>query len=130
MFNAGAQHHGVMEGTLGGSAIFSPPSQLTENSSSSTVEACEMFELPDAAWTDYQYDGDKEALTSEHALFFRSIFVPSLASALTRVREGDAEVVAAFSNQVEQRVKRRLASHPAPMHSFVRTIVLAKAEEH
>jgi hypothetical protein len=55
--------------------------------------------------------------------------VPSLASALTRVREGDAEVVAAFSNQVEQRLKRRLASQLAPMHSFVQTIVLAKAKE-
>ena len=94
-----------------------------------TVESCEMFELPDPAWTDYQHDGDKEAVISKHALFFRSIFVPSLASALTRVREGDAEVVAAFSNQVEQRLKRRLASHPAPMHSFVQTVILAKAKE-
>jgi hypothetical protein len=95
-----------------------------------TVESCEMFELPDAAWTDYQHDGDKEALTSKHALFFRSIFVPSLASALVRVRDGDSEALATFSNQIEQRLKRRLASQPAPMHSFVQTIVLAKAKEH
>ena len=94
-----------------------------------TVESCEMFELPDAAWTDYQHDGDKEALTSKHALFFRSIFVPSLASALVRVREGDSEALATFSNQIEQRLKCRLASQPAPMHSFVQTIVLAKAKE-
>lgn len=95
-----------------------------------TVESCEMFELPDAAWTDYQHDGDKEALTSKHALFFRSIFVPSLASALVRVHEGDSEALATFSTQIEQRLKRRLASQPAPMHSFVQTIVLAKAKEH
>jgi hypothetical protein len=95
-----------------------------------TVESCEMFELPDAAWTDYQHDGDKEALTSKHALFFRSIFVPSLASALVRVQEGDSEALATFSNQIEQRLKRRLASQPAPMHSVVQTIVLAKAKEH
>lgn len=95
-----------------------------------TVESCEMFELPDAAWTDYQHDGDKEALTSKHALFFRSIFVPSLASALVRVREGDSEALATFSNQIEQRLKCRLASQPAPMHSFVQTIVLAKAKQH
>jgi hypothetical protein len=94
-----------------------------------TVESCEMFELPDAAWTDYQHDGDKEALTSKHALFFRSIFVPSLASALVPVREGDSEALVTFSNQIEQRLKRRLASQPAPMHSFVQTIVLAKAKE-
>jgi hypothetical protein len=96
--------------TLGGNAIFSPASQLTENSSSSPSKPA-------------------RCLNSKHALFFRSIFVPSLASALTRVREGDAEVVAVFSNQVEQRLKRRLASHPAPMHSFVQTIVLAKDKE-
>jgi hypothetical protein len=95
-----------------------------------TVESCEMFELPDAAWTDYQHDGDKEALTSKHALFFRSIFVPSLASALVRVRDGDSEALATFSNQIEQRLKRRLVSQPAPMHSFVQTIVLAKAKQH
>jgi len=45
-----------------------------------TVEDCEMYELPDAAWAEYQRDGDKEALVTKHVLFFRSIFVPSLAS--------------------------------------------------
>ena len=94
-----------------------------------TVESCEMFELPDFAWTDYQRDGDKEALSSKHALFFRSIFVPSLASALVRVREGDSEALATFSNQIEQRLKRRLAGQPTPMHSFVQSIVLAKVKE-
>lgn len=95
-----------------------------------TIENCEVFELPDAAWTDYQHDGDKEALTSKHALFFRSIFVPSLASALDRVREGDSEALATFSNHIERRLKRHLANQPAPMHSFVQAIVLAKSKEH
>jgi len=31
-----------------------------------------------------------------------------------------------FGNGLEARLKRRLASHPAPMHSLVQTIVLAK----
>jgi len=38
-----------------------------------------MFELPNAAWVEYQRDGDKEALVTKHVLFSRSIFVPSLA---------------------------------------------------
>ena len=95
-----------------------------------TVDHCEMYELPDAAWNDYQRDGDKEALSTKHALFFRTIFVPSLASTLVRVREGDSKALAAFSDQIEQRLKRRLAGQPAPMHSFVQTIVLAKTNEH
>lgn len=46
------------------------------------VEHCELFGLPDAAWKDYERDGDKEALFNRHVGFFRSIFVPYLASAL------------------------------------------------
>jgi len=91
-----------------------------------TVEDCEMFELPDAAWVEYQRDGDKETLVTKHVLFFRSIFVPSLASALVRVRAGNAEALSTFGDQVEQRLRKRLASQPIPMHSFVQTIVLAK----
>ena len=94
------------------------------------VDHCETYELPDGAWSDYQRDGDQEALSTKHSLFFRSIFAPSLASALVRVRDGDSEAVAAFSEQIEQRLKRRLASQPAPMHSFVQVIVLAKSKEH
>jgi hypothetical protein len=94
-----------------------------------TVEDCELYELPDTVWNDYERDRDKETLSSKQALFFRSIFVPSLASALVRVREGDAEALASFSNEIEQRLKRCLASQPAPMHSFVQTIVLAKAKK-
>ena len=85
-----------------------------------------MFELPDAAWVEYQRDGDKETLVTKHVLFFRSIFVPSLASALVRVRAGNAEALSTFGDQVEQRLRKRLASQPIPMHSFVQTIVLAK----
>src|ERR1700733_12821716 len=54
-----------------------------------TVEAFETNALPDAAWTDYQQDGNQEGLATKHALFFRSVFVPSLASALDLVRSGD-----------------------------------------
>jgi hypothetical protein len=93
-----------------------------------TVEDFEMSELPDAAWTAYERDGDKEALTTKHALFFRSIFMPSLASAFDPVRSGDTESLRIFGDRLEAGLKRRLASQPAAMHSFVQTIVLAKLD--
>lgn len=48
-----------------------------------SVEHYEFLSLPDAAWADYERDGDASALATKHALFFRSVFVPSLGSALT-----------------------------------------------
>jgi hypothetical protein len=81
--------------------------------------------LEDAAWAEYRRDGEAEALAAKHALFFRSIFAPSLASALSG--DGDVEKRrASFVRQLEMRLKRRLASQPAALHSFVGTIVLAK----
>ena len=91
-----------------------------------TVEAVDESVLTDSAWTDYERDGDSKALAAKHALFFRSVFMPSLASALTRVRIGDAEAPTAFGDRLEDGLKRRLAKQPAAMHSFVHTIVLAK----
>jgi SAM dependent carboxyl methyltransferase len=86
-----------------------------------SVEHCELLDLPDAAWTDYQLDGNVESLGSRHAAFFRAIFVPSLASAIS-----DAATRLAFANRMEQKLKRRLCERPAPIHSFVQTMVLAK----
>ena len=90
------------------------------------VEAFDESVLSDSAWTDYERDGDREAFAAKHALFFRSVFMPSLASALARVRAGDAEALTAFGDRLEDGLKRRLAKQPAAMHSFVHTIVLAK----
>jgi hypothetical protein len=87
-----------------------------------TVEHCEVFGLPDAAWIDYERDANKELLASRHAGFFRSIFVPSLASALTGSGKRQA-----FADAMDQKLKRQLIDQPAPLHSFVQTIVLAKA---
>jgi SAM dependent carboxyl methyltransferase len=86
-----------------------------------SVEHCALFDLPDAAWTDYQLDGNVESLGSRHAAFFRAIFVPSLASAIS-----DAGRRLAFADLLEQKLKRRLCERPAPFHSFVQTMVLAK----
>ena len=90
------------------------------------IEACEVAVLKDAAWADYERDGDAHALATKHALFFRSIFVPSLASALDRA--ADANACRAFADRMESGLKHRLANNPTPMHSFVSTIVLSKSD--
>jgi hypothetical protein len=91
-----------------------------------TVEGFGESILADLAWTDYEKDGDSETLAAKHGLFFRSVFSPALASALTRVRAGDPEALRSFGDRLEGGLKRRLAKQPAAMHSCVQTIVLAK----
>jgi hypothetical protein len=91
------------------------------------VEDCQIFELPDAAWADYQLDTDRQALAMKQAQFFRAVFMPSLASALTRVRAGDGEALNNFGDRLQQGMVSRLASQPASTDSFVEVIVLAKS---
>lgn len=91
-----------------------------------TLEDIVVSELPDGAWTDYEQDGNTQTLATKQALFFRSVFMPSLASALDRVRSGDAESLCAFGDGLEAGLKRRLASQPKAMHSLVQTMILAK----
>jgi hypothetical protein len=93
-----------------------------------TIEALEVLTLPDVAWAAYERDGDEQAWAAKHALFFRSIFIPSLGSALTRVQSGDTEALRAFADRLEGGLKRRLATQPAAIHSFVQTMVLAKRD--
>jgi hypothetical protein len=86
-----------------------------------SVEHCALFDLPDAAWTDYQRDSNAQSLVNRHAGFFRAIFVPSLASAID-----DAGRRQAFADSLEQRLKQRLYERLTPFHSFVQVMVLAK----
>src|SRR5437879_4022519 len=86
-----------------------------------TVEHCELSDLPDAAWAEYERDANKDLLVTRHARFFRSIFVPSLASAIA-----DEGKRSNFADRLEEKLKQRLATHPVPLHSFVQTLVLAK----
>jgi hypothetical protein len=81
---------------------------------------------PDAAWADYQTDGDQEALAMKRALFFRAIFTPSLASVLANTRNGNCEALSAFADRLQDGMTRRLADRPAPADMAVQTIVLAK----
>jgi hypothetical protein len=89
-----------------------------------TVERIAIQPLPDAAWARYQETDDKDALAEAHALFFRPIFAPTLALGLDG---SSAERSLAFSDRLEQGIRRRIAAHPSPMHSHVATIVLAKS---
>jgi len=93
-----------------------------------TVEDFAMSQVSDSAWDQFGCDRDVEALTTKRALFFRSIFAPSLACALSPARAGNGEATGIFADELEQRLKRRLASQPAAMPSVVQTILLAKQE--
>jgi len=86
-----------------------------------TAECCELSELPDAAWIDYERDGNMEELINRHTGFFRAIFVPSLATALA-----DPGKTQTFADELQHRLKRNLAKRPTPLHSFVQIMVLAK----
>jgi SAM dependent carboxyl methyltransferase len=91
-----------------------------------TIEEYEVLMLPDAAWADYQSNGDKEAMATRNALFFRAVFMPSLASALTRVRGGDSEALRSFADRLQDGLTHRLTIDPTPMDMFVQVIVFAK----
>jgi hypothetical protein len=85
------------------------------------VERCELSPLPDAAWKDYEHDGNEQALVRRHVGFFRSIFVPSLATGLR-----DSGKRQMFADEFSCGLTRRLSNHPEAYHSFTQTIVLAK----
>jgi hypothetical protein len=91
-----------------------------------TVERFNESVVTDSAWTEYEKDRDSKALATKHALFFRSVFAPALAVALTRVRAGDCDALLAFGDRLQNGLRSRMELQPSPMHSFVHTIVLAK----
>ena len=88
------------------------------------VEHCDNSAVADPAWAAYQRDGNKEILVQKHAAFFRATFAPSLASAVERLQ--DAEECHAFSERLEDGLRRRLMREPAPVDLTVETIVFAK----
>jgi hypothetical protein len=90
------------------------------------VEDYGEFELPDHAWIEYQNSGDTTALASKRALFFRSTFMPSLASALTRARNGDREALTSFADRLESGLRGRLVRCPAPSGITTQAVTLAK----
>jgi hypothetical protein len=92
------------------------------------VKECEVLDLPDAAWMDYQRDGDRQVLASRYAMFFRSVFAPSLASAITRVRNGDEQALRAFADRLSDGLTQKLVNNPSPLDSLVQVMVVEKRE--
>jgi hypothetical protein len=89
------------------------------------AECCEMSVLPDAAWLSYEQHGDKELLAAKHASFFRATFMPSLTQQSIE-QAASVEQQHHFADRFEQRLKRRLADEPGPLHSYVQLLVVAK----
>lgn len=83
-----------------------------------------MFAVPDAAWDQYDQDGDREKLARAHAAFFRATFMPSLASALDC--SNDVGAVHAFGDRLERGIRQGLAINPAPLDIKAQVIVLSK----
>jgi hypothetical protein len=92
-----------------------------------TVESCDLSPLPDSAWADYERDHNESALAGKHALFFRSVFVPSLTLGLREFLDDKQRQI--FANRFENRLKRRLSEEPARLDSFVQTFVVAKEDD-
>jgi hypothetical protein len=90
------------------------------------LEHCTASEGADAAWDEYQLDKDAEALARKRALFFRAIFMPSLAQALGPSRSPEERQ--AFGAALEAGLVRRLVDYPTRMDHLVGMIVLAKQE--
>ena len=88
------------------------------------VEHCETLAPVDTAWVNYQHDGDKEVLATTYTQFFRSTFMPSLASALAG--SSDAGVVRDFGNRLEAGLRQRMTNRPAPLGLLAEVIVVAK----
>ena len=93
-----------------------------------TLKDFQMSEVPDLAWAQYERDQNEEALATKRALFFRSVFLPSLACALNTGRAANSDAVADFGDQVEQRLKRKLASEVKPLNSYVQALLIAKQD--
>ena len=89
-----------------------------------TVEQCDLLPLPDPAWAAYEHDGNEEMLASRHALFFRSIFVPSMALSLADADDEEQRIT--FADRFESRLKRRMSEQPTALHSLVQIFVVAK----
>ena len=89
-----------------------------------TVERCMTSVGADTAWAEYELDKDAEALAWKRALFFRAIFMPSLAQALGPSR--GTEQRQAFGAALEAGLRRRLVDYPARVDHLVGMIVLAK----
>jgi hypothetical protein len=90
-----------------------------------TVENCEVLRLPEAAWAAYQKHGDARLLAAQRAGFFRSVFMPTLATALDPSRT--AKDRSAFADALEAALARSLAVEPFEIPGTAATMVVARS---
>jgi hypothetical protein len=88
------------------------------------LQHCETLVPVDAAWVAYQQDGDKEALAKSHARFFRSTFMPSLASALPG--DDNEKVLTEFGDGLETALQQRITNRPMALDLVAEVIIVAK----
>jgi SAM dependent carboxyl methyltransferase len=90
------------------------------------LNATETRLLSDSAWACYEKDGDVETLATKHAMFFRAVFTPTLASFLDAVRAGEPSASLAFADRLTSGLKCRLANDPSHINSLVQIVVVTK----
>jgi hypothetical protein len=88
------------------------------------VVSCGIDPIPDAAWSDYERDGNALVLATKYAAYIRVTFGPTLAGGL--VATDDPSRRQAFLERLEKGVKDRLADGPLPLRRRAATIVVAK----
>jgi hypothetical protein len=109
----------------GACLILSRHSLLTDDFLSLTLKATETRLLSDSAWATYEKDNDVQSLATKHAMFFRAVFAPTLASFLDAVRAGAPGASATFADRLTSGLQRRLAASPAHINSLVQILVVA-----
>jgi SAM dependent carboxyl methyltransferase len=103
-------------------------SPFQQNSSFQALVLEDWQELPlsDSAWAEYQVNGDKHALANKQALFFRAVFMPSLAAGLDETLGRDGATYSSFADDLQLRLTHRLSDNPVDADTTVQTIVMMK----
>lgn len=88
-----------------------------------TVEHCEVSQWADAAWDAYRTHGDSTLLATDRARFFRSVFIPTLTTALDPNRTAADRL--AFADALEAALVLRLGTvhHEIPVTSAIIVVV-------
>ena len=89
-----------------------------------TVEHCDIFRVPEAAWAVYLERGDAQPLTAARTGFFRSVFIPSLAEALAPTRPPSDKVM--FADALEAALTRRMAVELHELPGTATTMVVSR----
>ena len=114
----------VIPARLRGRAQLLAPFAETGKFSGLTVEHCDIFRVPEAAWATYGENGDVKLLATARTGFFRSVIVPSLAAALDATRPPSDGVV--FADALSAILARKMAAELRELHGTGAILVLAR----